>query len=309
MPGSANQQVVAVTADEVVVAGATEDQVVAATAGDHVVGSVLADDHVVGQRGGQINRPRTKPEDWACWIGTTNQVIIGTKRIAFIGGIVEVDELDAGPRGVAGIVAIHRDGAAIGVDDQAAIGGACIIVLGVEARQNRQEGERIDGGRDNRQPVGRSTTGRIDGLIDSVVAVTRIVDVGVVTQATIEGVGAGAADEDVVAAEAVQSVVPAKAQEQVIAGGAIKRVGTWSAGNDAQRGIAELQPLDAGERVGAVGLEAIGHDCVGYSYRAIRVGAEGIVLEIVAERGRVDVSDGISASSRDLADDLRAGRD
>ena len=198
-------------------------------------------------------------------------------------------QFDAGPGGVAGIVAVHRDGAAIGVDDEAAIGSAGIIVLGVEARQNRQEGQRIDGGRDNRQPVGRSTAGRIDGLIDNVVAVTRIVDVGVVTQATVEGVVAGAADEDVVAAEAVQSVVPAKAQEQVIAGSAGERVVTRGADDYTEAGISELQPLDAGERVGAVGLEAIGHDCVGYSYRAIRVGTEGIVLEIVAERGRIDV--------------------
>ena len=48
----------------------------------------------------------------ACWIGTTNQVIVGTKRIAFIGGIVEIDQFDAGPGGVAGIVAVYRDGAA-----------------------------------------------------------------------------------------------------------------------------------------------------------------------------------------------------
>ena len=103
-------------------------------------------------------------------IGPADAVVFRSEQIAGVRRAVEVDALDAGLGVRAGEVAGDRDRAApLAGDDQVAVAGASVVVAGVQAGQNRQQGHRIDR---------RSTGSRCDPLyrslasfVDDVVAV------------------------------------------------------------------------------------------------------------------------------------------
>ena len=205
-PRSADQQVVAGTASDFVVAGAAEDQVIAETARDLVVHAVLADDEVVHRGRRQIDAAAIA----IARIGTADQVVIRPEQITGVGRAVEVDALDASlcirSSEVAGdrdVLCYRRRAIQHGVADHKIAGcRAGVIVGGVQASQQAESRDRVDR-REDRDAIRRPAAGRIDGFVDDVVPVTKAERIGVVAEAAVQGIHGCHGDRQVVDANDV----------------------------------------------------------------------------------------------------------
>ena len=126
--------------------------------------------------------------------------------MAVEGRTAEIDAFDAGLRVRATIMAVHGDLLPFVGDHQVAVLRAGVGIGRVEAGENRQERNWIDGGRSDRDPIGAPA---VCQLIDDVVAVTEGERISVVTIAAIERLHHRRRDREIVDEEVLAAFISA----------------------------------------------------------------------------------------------------